>query len=93
MSSSTPYQPEQVPCPTWCEYHPAERGDTPPVHMRRVTVGRMSVELEDAGEGSRVCVDVEGPLQPQDAHDLAAVIILACGHITRASENTGGTAF
>jgi hypothetical protein len=52
----------------------------------------MSVELEDAGDGSRVCVDVDGRLQPQDAHDLAAAIILACGHLTRASWNSGGGA-
>jgi hypothetical protein len=70
-------------CPAWCEYHPAEIGDTPPVHRRRVTVGRMSVEIEDAGDGVRVCVDVDGRLEPQDAHDLAAAIAMAYGHLTK----------
>ena len=70
-------------CPPWCEYHPAGLADTPPVHRCRVTVGRMSVELEDAGDGARVCVEVAGRLQCQDAHDLAAAIVLACGHLIR----------
>jgi len=77
-------------CPAWCEYHPTEVGDTPPVHRRRVIVGRMSVEIEDAGDGTRVCVEVEGRLEPEDAHDLAAAIVMACGHL---SENPSGAAF
>ena len=77
-------------CPAWCEYHPTEVGDTPPVHRRRVIVGRMSVVIEEAGDGTRVCVDVEGRLEPQDAHDLAAAIVMACGHV---SENSSGAAF
>jgi hypothetical protein len=77
-------------CPAWCEYHPTDVGGTPPVHRRRVTVGRMSVEIEEAGDGTRVCVDVEGRLAPQDAHDLAAAIVVACGHL---SENPAGAGF
>ena len=50
----------------------------------------MSVEIEDAGDGPRVCVDVDGRLEPQDAHDLAAAIVMAYGHL---SENPSGTAF
>ena len=70
-------------CPAWCTYHPIQVGDTPPVHRRGVTVGRMSVLIEDAGDGTRVCVDVEGRLEPEDAHDLAAAIVMACAHLSR----------
>ena len=45
-------------------------------------MGGMSVEIEDAGDGTRVCVDVQGRLEPEDAHDLAAAIVLACGHLS-----------
>ena len=85
MSQTTTAQ-----CPPWCEYHPTQLGDARPVHMRRVTVGRMSVEIEDVGDGPRVCVDVDGRLEPQDAHDLAAAIVMAYGHL---SENPSGAAF
>ena len=77
-------------CPAWCEYHPTEVGDTPPVHRRRVIVGRMSVEIEDAGDGTRVCVEVGGRLDPEDAHDLAAAIVMAYGHL---SENPSSAGF
>jgi hypothetical protein len=50
----------------------------------------MSVEIEDAGAGTRVCVEVEGRLDPEDAHDLAAAIVMACGHL---AENPSGAAF
>ena len=53
-------------------------------------VGRMSVEIEDAGDGTRVCVEVEGRLQSEDAHDLAAAIVMACGYL---SEHPSGAAF
>ena len=78
MSQTTTAQ-----CPPWCEYHPTDVGDTRPVHRRRVMVGQMSVEIEDAGDGTRVCVYVEGRLEPQDAHDLAAAIVMACGHLSK----------
>ena len=62
-------------CPvTWCRQHPAE---IPGVHLRRVEVGRMSVELEDAGDGPRVFVDVQERLEAGEVRDLASALIQA----------------